>query len=258
MDEAYLVVGDTLVPDPRVSPPSLAAPSHDEPASESLVGVLERLDSSQVSREVSAKAAVRGGARDVPRAPPGAGGGASARGVAAAAVPAEGGASGDAGAGGAKSGGAGGGGARPEASTGRSLLRHFKLGSARLLFSQATEDFAAEAAGAAEGINASPEWVDGADAIHLFNDGQVDSIRALAQSGGMTISREDAERAFARIEQLAEELSPEEREKQVHENWKRWQRDRTPEKEEAKVCAVCIRPPQPQPACRLDTSGFRA
>ena len=51
VDEEYLVVGDTLVPVPRVSPPALAAPSHDEPASESLVGVLERPDSSEVSRE---------------------------------------------------------------------------------------------------------------------------------------------------------------------------------------------------------------
>ena len=103
--------------------------------------------------------------------------------------------------------------------------------------------------------------MDGSDeaaAQELFFQGQVDSLCLKAEKGGMTLTRERAGMVLTRMEEMENAMSPEARRKRLHANYERWQRELTPEEEAAKVCAACIRPPQPQIACRLYVSGFRA
>ena len=96
--------------------------------------------------------------------------------------------------------------------------------------------------------------MDGADeaaAHRFFFEEQVGSICSNAKKGGMTLNRELGGMVLEQMEKSFDALSPGARRKQAQENWERWQCEPTPQEEAAKVCAVCICPPQLQIACRL-------
>ena len=105
--------------------------------------------------------------------------------------------------------------------------------------------------------------VDGANqaaALELFLEGQVESTYLTAKKGGMPLSRDVVRMVLVRMEQqrLDEDASsPGARQKRLVANWERYQRDLTPEEEEAKVCAYAPRNPKLCVGFTLQGSGIR-